>query len=55
MKAVIVEKDLEFRHTHGIRQLVGPLKDQEIQVKICDIEMDLMPEGGPWPRELWKG
>jgi len=42
LKAVIVEKDLEFRRTHSIRELVGILTDQGIRVNISDDEMDLM-------------
>ena len=42
LKAVIVERDLEFRRTHSIRELVGLLSDQGITVNISDDEMDLM-------------
>lgn len=42
LKAVIVERNLEFRRTHSIRELVGLLSDQNIQVNISDDEMDLM-------------
>jgi HEPN domain-containing protein len=42
LKAVIIERDLEFRRTHSIRELVGLLSDQDITVNISDDEMDLM-------------
>lgn len=42
LKAVIVEKDLEFQRTHSIRELVGLLVDQGITVNISDDEMDFM-------------
>jgi HEPN domain-containing protein len=42
LKAVIVERDLEFRRTHSIWELVGLLLDQDIHVDISDDEMDLM-------------
>lgn len=42
LKAVIVERDFEFRRTHSIRELVGLLADQAIKVNISDDEMDLM-------------
>lgn len=42
LKAVIVERDIEFRRTHSIRQLVGLLTDRKIQVNISDDDMDLM-------------
>ena len=42
LKAVIVEKGLEFRRTHSIRELVNHLEDQNITVDISEDEMDLM-------------
>ena len=42
LKAVIVERDLEFRRTHSIRELVGLIADQGIPVNMSDDEMDLM-------------
>ena len=42
LKAVIVERDLTFRRTHNIRELVGLIADQGITVNISDDEMDLM-------------
>jgi HEPN domain-containing protein len=42
LKAVIVERDLEFRRTHSIRELVRLLGAQGISMDILDDEMDLM-------------
>ena len=42
LKAVIVNRDLQFRRTHSIRELVGLLSDQDIHVDISDDGMDLM-------------
>jgi HEPN domain-containing protein len=42
LKAVIVDRDLEFRRTHSIRELVGILADQEIVLDVSEDEMDLM-------------
>lgn len=42
LKAVIVERELEFRRTHNIRELIGILADQGITVDISHDEMDLM-------------
>ena len=42
MKAIVIERDLEFHRTHSIRELVGQLEDQGIIVNISDDEVDLM-------------
>ena len=42
LKAVIIERDLEFRRTHSIRELVGLIAAQGITMNISDDEMDLM-------------
>jgi len=42
LKAVILEKDLEFKRTHSIRQLNGLLSSSGITVDISDDEIDLM-------------
>jgi len=42
LKAVVVERNLEFRRTHSIRELVGILVDRDIAVSISEDEMDLM-------------
>lgn len=42
LKAIVVERDLEFRRTHSIRELKGLLSDQGISVNISDDDMDLM-------------
>jgi HEPN domain-containing protein len=42
LKALIVERDFEFRRTHSIRELVGILASQGITVGITEDEMDLM-------------
>lgn len=42
LKAVIVERDFEFRRTHSIRELVGFLSNQGITLNISNDEMDLM-------------
>jgi len=41
LKAVIVEHDLEFRRTHGIRELLGFLAAQGITLSVSEDEMDL--------------
>ena len=42
LKAVIVERDFEFRRTHSIRELVGLLSNLGITLNISNDEMDLM-------------
>ena len=42
LKAVIVERDLEFRRTHSIRELLGLLAAQGIALSVSEDEMDLM-------------
>ena len=42
LKAVIVDRDLAFRRTHSIRELVGILADQKIVLDVSEDEMDLM-------------
>ncbi len=42
LKAVVIEKGLEFRRTHSIRELAGLLSDQGITVNISHDEIDLM-------------
>ncbi len=42
LKAVIVERGMQFRRTHSIRELVAILAEQDIDVSISDDEMDLM-------------
>lgn len=42
LKAVIVERDMEFRRNHSIRELVGILAAQDIALRVSDDEMDLM-------------
>jgi len=42
LKAVIVERDFEFRRTHSIRELLGLLSNQGITLNISNDEMDLM-------------
>jgi len=42
LKAVIVERDLELRRTHSIRELVGILAAQDITLRVSEDEMDLM-------------
>ena len=42
LKAVIVERDLEFRRTHSIRELLGLLAAQDIALSVSEDEMDLM-------------
>ena len=42
LKAVIVERDLEFRRTHSIRELLGLLAAQDIAMSVSEDEMDLM-------------
>jgi len=42
LKAVIVERDLEFRRTHSIRELVVLLATRDIALSVSEDEMDLM-------------
>jgi len=42
LKAVIVERDLEFRRTHSIRELLGLLAAKDIALSVSEDEMDLM-------------
>ncbi len=42
LKAVIVERDLDFRRTHSVRELVGILTAQDIVVSISEDEVDFM-------------
>lgn len=42
LKAVIVERDFEFRRTHSIRELIGILAEQEININISDDDLDFM-------------
>jgi HEPN domain-containing protein len=42
LKAVIVERDLEFRRTHSIRELLGLLAARDIVLGVSEDEMDLM-------------
>lgn len=42
LKAIIVDRDLEFRRTHSIRELIGILADQEITLEVSEEKMDLM-------------
>ena len=42
LKAVIVERDLQLRRTHSIRELVGILAAQGLSLSISEDEMDLM-------------
>jgi HEPN domain-containing protein len=42
LKAVIVERDFEFRRTHSIRELTGILAGQKITVNISDDNLDFM-------------
>jgi HEPN domain-containing protein len=42
LKAMIVERDLEFRRTHSIRELIGLLAAQGISLSVSEDEMDLM-------------
>ncbi len=42
LKAVIVERDLDFRRTHSIRELVGIMAAGDIDVRMSEDEMDLM-------------
>jgi HEPN domain-containing protein len=42
LKAVIVEREADFRRTHSIRELAALLTTQQIDLGISDDEMDLM-------------
>jgi HEPN domain-containing protein len=42
LKAVVVERDLEFRRTHSIRELLGLLAAQDIALIVSEDEMDPM-------------
>lgn len=42
LKAIIVERNLEFRRTHNIRELTGLLAAQNIDLSVTEDEMDLM-------------
>lgn len=42
LKAVVVERDIKFSLTHGIRELVRVLLEQGVAVNIYDDEMDLI-------------
>jgi HEPN domain-containing protein len=42
LKAIIVERDLEFRRTHSIRELLGLLAAKDIALSVSEDEMDLM-------------
>jgi HEPN domain-containing protein len=42
LKAVIVERDLEFRRTHSIRELLVLLAGNGIALSVSEDEMDLM-------------
>lgn len=42
LKAVIIERNLEFRRTHSIRELLGILADQDIGLSIAEDDVDLM-------------
>jgi len=42
LKALIVELSLEFRRTHGIRELIGLLAARGIVLTVSEDEMDLM-------------
>ena len=42
LKAIIVERDLEFRRSHNIRELLGLLTAQDIALSVTEDEMDLM-------------
>jgi len=42
LKAVIVERGLEFRRTHSIRELIGILAAQQVPLAVSGEEMDLM-------------
>ena len=42
LKALIIERNLEFRRTHKIRELLGLLSAQDIVLDVFDDEMDLM-------------
>ena len=50
LKAVIIEKDLEFRRTHSIRELTGLLSGAGITADISDDEIDLIP--GQYDRDI---
>jgi HEPN domain-containing protein len=42
LKAVIVERNLGFRRTHSIRELLGLLAAKDIALSVSEDEMDLM-------------
>ncbi|MFH0963215.1 MAG: HEPN domain-containing protein [Planctomycetota bacterium] len=42
LKAVMVERELEFRRTHSVRELVAILAAHRISADISEEEMDLM-------------
>jgi HEPN domain-containing protein len=42
LKALIVERNLEFRRTHSIRELLGLLAAKGIFMSVSEDEMDLM-------------
>jgi HEPN domain-containing protein len=42
LKAIIVDRNLEFRRTHSIRELLGLLATQEIDLNVSDDETDLL-------------
>lgn len=42
LKAVIIERNREFRRTHSIRELLGILADQDIGLSIAEDDVDLM-------------
>jgi HEPN domain-containing protein len=42
LKAVIIEKSLEFRRTHSIRGLVQVLATEQIDPELSDDDIDLM-------------
>ena len=39
-----MERDLEFRRTHSIRELLGVLAAQDIALSVSEDEMDLITE-----------
>jgi len=42
LKAVIVERELEFRRTHSIRELLAVLSDRGVSMSVSEDEMDLI-------------
>ena len=42
LKAMIIDRDIEFRRTHSIRELIRTLSAKGIEVNISEDEMDLM-------------